>query len=112
MIIKFNFPDVSLLDFHKGKALMEIGYKRTLALIDSIKQRVPRTVPYEEVQARREAYRASLPPLIFHNIYINGVSESQKRYIEAQLRRDVNDDFTMEEFKRAYFKMLSYYKIK
>ena len=112
MIIKFNFPDVSLLDFHKGKALMEIGYKRTLALIDSIKQRVPRTVPYEEVQARREAYRASLPPLIFHNIYINGVSESQKRYIEAQLRRDVNDDFTMEEFKRAYFKMLSYSKIK
>ena len=76
------------------------------------KQRVPRTVPYEEVQARREAYRASLPPLIFHNIYINGVSESQKRYIEAQLRRDVNDDFTMEEFKRAYFKMLSYSKIK
>ncbi|MGN1364726.1 MAG: patatin-like phospholipase family protein, partial [Victivallis vadensis] len=112
MLIKFNFPDVSLLDFHKGKALMEIGYKRTLSLIDSIKQRVPRVVPFEEVQARRKAYRESLPPLIFHNIHITGVSEGQKRYIEAQLHRDINDDFTMEEFKRAYFKMLAYSKIK
>ena len=29
MMIKFSFPTVSLLDFQKGKELMDIGYKRT-----------------------------------------------------------------------------------
>lgn len=112
MTIAFKFPDVSLLDFQKGKELMDIGYKRTVQLIDSLKKRIPRTVSPQEVQARREAYRNSLPPLIFHNIYITGVSDAQKKYIEAQLHRDVNQDFSMEEFKRAYFKMLTYSKIK
>lgn len=112
MFIQFNFPDVSLLDFQKGKELMKIGYQRTIEMIDSLKQRVPRTVPLSDVQARRVAYKEELPPLIFHNIYVTGVSESQKKYIEAQLHRDVNQDFSMEEFKRAYFKMLTYSKIK
>ena len=35
MMIRFSFPTVSLLDFQKGKELMDIGYKRTLSMIDS-----------------------------------------------------------------------------
>lgn len=112
MMVKFNFPDVSLLDFQKGQELMQIGYKRTLAMIDSIKGRIPRQVPLKEVTARRNAYKESLPPLIFRNIYVSGVSESQRKYIEAQLHRDINHEFSMEEFRRAYFKMLTSSKIK
>ena len=112
MMIQFNFPTVSLLDFPKGKELMDIGYKRTLALIDSIKARVPREVPYEEVQARRKAYKESLPPLVFGNIFVTGVSDAQRKYIDAQLHRDDNDELTFEEFKRAYFRILDYSKAK
>lgn len=112
MMVKFRFPDVSLLDFQKARDLMDIGYKQTLLMIDSIKQRVPRRVPLSEVNKRRAAYKESLPPLIFENIYVTGVSESQRKYIEAQLHRDINHEFSMEEFRRAYFKMLTYSKIK
>lgn len=112
MIARFVFTDVSLLDFPKAKAIMEVGYKRTLSMIDSIKQRVQREVPLEEVNRRRKAYKASLPPLIFKNIYVTGVSDAQKKYIESQLHRDINDEFSMEEFKRVYFKILTYSKIK
>ncbi|MEG1545005.1 MAG: patatin-like phospholipase family protein, partial [Tannerellaceae bacterium] len=112
MTLKFNFPDVSLLDFQKGKALMDIGYRRTMAMIDSIKGRVKSSVPLAEVTERRKTYKEGLPPLIFRNIYVTGVSESQRKYIEAQLHRDFNREFSMEEFKRAYFKMLTYSKIK
>jgi NTE family protein len=91
---------------------METGYRRTLELMDSIKARVPREAPLEEVTARRKAFRQSLPPLVFRDIYISGVSDAQKAYIEAQLHRDINGDFSMEAFKRAYFKMLTYSKIK
>lgn len=112
MMIRFKFPDVSLLDFQRGEELMKIGYQRTLSMIDSIKERVPRHVPLPDVTARRKAYKESLPPLIFRSIYVTGVSEAQRKYIEAQLHRDINQEFSMEEFKRAYFKMLTYSKIK
>ena len=112
MMIQLAFDDVSLLDFQRAQELMEIGYKRTLAMIDSIKMRVPREVSSSEINARRKAYKETLPPLKFKNIYITGVSESQRIYIEEELQRDINDEFSMEEFKRAYFKMLSDAKIK
>lgn len=112
LMIRFKFPTVSLLDFHKGKELMDIGYNQTMELIDSIKTRVPRIVSQEEVMERRKEYKESLPPLIFKNIYITGVTEEQQKYIEAQLHRDINQEFSMEEFKRAYFKMLTFSKIK
>lgn len=112
MIIRFNMPDVSLLDFQKANEIMEMGYKRTMSLIDSIKGRVHRKMPLDSLNLRRKQYKESLPPLVFKNIYITGVSESQQKYIESQLYRDINQEFSMEEFKRAYFKMLAYSKIK
>lgn len=112
MIIRFNMPDVSLLDFQKANEIMEMGYKRTMSLIDSIKGRVHRRMPLDSLNLRRKQYKESLPPLVFKNIYITGVSESQQKYIESQLHRDINQEFSMEEFKRAYFKMLAYSKIK
>lgn len=112
MMLKFKFPNVSLLDFQRARELMEIGYNRTMEVMDSIKARVPRRVSPEEVRMRREEYKESLPPLIFRSIYITGVNDAQKAYIEAQLHRDINGDFSMDEFRRAYFKMLTYSKIK
>ncbi|MDR1402565.1 MAG: patatin-like phospholipase family protein [Tannerellaceae bacterium] len=112
MMLKFSFPDVSLLDFPRAKELMDIGYKKTLEVMDSIKSRVPRRVTPQAIAERRKAYKESLPPLIFRNIHVAGVNEAQKAYIEAQLHRDIYGEFTMEEFRRAYFKMLTYSKIK
>ena len=112
IMLQFDFPDVSLLDFFRARELMEIGYNRTLTMIDSIKHRAAREVPLDELNARRETFKESLPPLKFKNVYISGVSEAQKKYIDLRLHRDVNDEFSMEEFKRFYFKMLSDSKIK
>ena len=88
MMLQFNFPDVSLLDFQRARELMDIGYKRTMAVMDSIKARVPRRVTPSELHKRRVAYKEGLPPLIFQNIYITGVNDAQRKYIESQL--DIN----------------------
>ena len=56
MMIKFSFPTVSLLDFQKGKELMDIGYKRTLSMIDSIANGSPKAqmrLPKEEKPIKR-----------------------------------------------------------
>jgi NTE family protein len=112
LMIKFDLPNVSLLDFQKSKELMETGYKGTLAMIDTIKKRMPREMPLANVHEQRKKYKDSLPPLKFKNIYISGVNDAQRKYIEDQLHRDIDDEFTIEEFKQAYFKMLTDSKIK
>ena len=112
MLIQMRFPDVTLLDFHKAKEVMQVGYERTMAVIESIKARAGREVPLDDVMARRKVYKESLPTLKFKNIYMSGVTDEQKQYITSHLTRDMDGDFTMEEFRRAYFRMLTYSKIK
>ncbi len=112
MLIEMRMPDVTLLDFYKAKEVMQRGYDRAMAVIDSIKARAGREVPLEEVMERRKAYKESLPPLKFKNIYVTGVTDEQRHFITAQLTRNIDGEFTMEEFRRAYFRMLTYSKIK
>jgi NTE family protein len=112
ILLSFDIPDVTLLDFPKAKELMELGYNRATAMMDSIKSKVKTEITPDSLARRRAQYRASLPPLIFRNIYISGnVSQAQKRYIET-LHRDVGELFTMNDFKNAYFKMLAHSKIR
>ena len=108
---RFRLEDVNLLDFHKGKELFDIGYERGLLAVDSIKQRVFRNITESELKSKREAFKRELPPLLFKNIYISGVTESQALYVESQFRHDRRGYFSMEDFKDAYFKLLSDSKI-
>ena len=112
MLIQMRLPEVFLLDFYKAKEVMQIGYERTMAVMDSIKARVGREVPLEDVMQRRKAYKESLPPLKFHSINVTGVTEEQRNYITSQFTHDMDGDFSMESFRRAYFRMLTYSKIK
>jgi NTE family protein len=112
MLVQMRLPDVFLLDFYKARETMQVGYDRTIAVIDSIKMRVSREAPLSEVMKRRKAFKESLPPLKFSNIYITGVNEAQRVYIISQLKQNVGDEFTMDDFRKAYFNMLTYSKIK
>ena len=112
MIMKFQLDDVNLLDFDKSNALFELGYKTALEMVDSIKSRTTRRVSLEEVTQRRQEFKQKLPPLIFHQIHITGINNQQKKYVEGQIHRHENDKFTYEDFKIAYFRLLSNAKIK
>jgi NTE family protein len=112
LMIRFDLPNISLFDFQRSEELMKTGYNGTLAMIDTIKKRVTREMPPDQLNERRKRYRESLPPLKFKNIYISGVNEAQRKYIEDQLPRDIDNEFTIEEFRQAYFKILTDSKIK
>ncbi|GHT13205.1 patatin [Bacteroidia bacterium] len=112
VMMKFILEDVGLLDFNKAKTLFDLGYKAGHEMVDSIKSRTTRRVPLQEVMERREKYHAKLPPLVFRHIYISGVNDEQKKYIENQIHKDYEDKFTMEDFRKTYFRLLSNSKIK
>jgi len=111
VMLNFTLDDVGLLDFNKSKALYDMGYRATLELMDSIKGRVKRRVTLDELTAKRNVYKHSLPELIFQNIYITGINDVQKEYIEKQIHNDYQARFTMEDFRKTYFRLLSNPKI-
>jgi NTE family protein len=80
--------------------------------MDMIKAKIKRRVPLAEIETKRIEYKASLPKLVFRNVYITGASEDQKLYIENQMRRDNDEEFTFRDFKRTYFRLLTNSKIK
>ena len=112
IFFRFTFDDVSLLDFYRAQELYDIGYKRGLEMVDSIKLRVKRTVSAEELAEKREEFRKQMPELVFQNVIILGAMKEQRTYIESQLKSKGQETFNMEDFKKAYFKLLADTKIK
>ncbi|KAA6317067.1 putative NTE family protein, partial [termite gut metagenome] len=55
----------------------------------------------------RIAYRNTLPELRFKHIYIQGANPYQQEYIRKEFRRGANDEFTYEDLKWGYFRLLS-----
>lgn len=107
ILLTFQYDDVNLLDFDRMQELHDIGYNKTMEMMDSIKSRIPRRVTADNVRLRRLVYRSTYPDLRFKNIFITGANLQQQEYIKREFRRDDDDIFTYEEFKRGYFRLLS-----
>lgn len=107
IIMTFKYDDVSLLDFDCLQELHDIGYNRTISLMDSIKGRIHRRVSAENVRLRRLVYRSNLPQFRFRDIYIEGANPQQQAYIKKEFHDEDHEVFTYEDLKRGYFRLLS-----
>ena len=107
ILMTFKYDDVSLLDFNRLKELHDIGYQRTMSLMDSIKGRIHRRCNRENVRLRRMVYRSNLPQLQFRAIEIEGANAKQQAYIRKEFHDSDDAPFTYEELKRGYFRLLA-----
>lgn len=107
ILMKFKYDDVNLLDFDRMKELHDIGYNRTMSLMDSIKSRIHRRVSSDNVRLRRLVFKSNMPELRFKNIYIEGANSQQQEYIKKEFHGDDDKIFSYEDVKRAYFRLLS-----
>ena len=107
IIMTFKYDDVSLLDFDRLQELHDIGYNRTISLMDSIKSRIHRRGSAENVRLRRLVYRSNLPQFRFRDIYIEGANPQQQAYIKKEFHDEDHEVFTYEDLKRGYFRLLS-----
>lgn len=107
IVMTFKYNDVNLLDFDRLKELHDIGYNRTMSLMDSIKGRIQRRESTENVRMRRMLYRSRLPQLRFRDIYIEGANAQQQSYIKKEFHGDDHEVFTYEDLKRGYFRLLA-----
>ena len=107
ILMTFRYNDVNLLDFNRLEELHDIGYKRTLSLMDSIKARIHRRVNPEDIQLRRKIYKRNLPEFIFRDILIEGANPQQQAYIRKEFNGEDGRTFTYEDLKRGYFRLLA-----
>ncbi len=76
--------DAGMLEFEKAEQIIRQGYDDTMARMEEILAAVGRhRVTPGQIAARREAYRAALPPLRTGEVDVAGVTDAQLRYAEA-----------------------------
>ncbi len=118
----FSLPDTALLiepavrsfgvyDFELVDTLVQLGYEATIAKMDYIRKKVTRRQSEDQIQKLRQQFKKRLPPLVFNEVYISGVNERQKHYIERMIKAN-QDTFSYELFSREYFRLLSDNKIR
>lgn len=52
-------------------------------------------------------YRSNYPELRFKNIIIDGANPQQQAYIKKEFHSSDNKEFTYEDLKEGYFRLLS-----
>ena len=107
ILMTFKYNDVNLMDFQRMDELVKIGYDRAMGLMDSIKSRVHRRVNMDNIRLRRLVYKSNYPELRFKNIYIDGANSHQQVYIKKEFHTSDDKEFTYEDLKRGYFRLLS-----
>jgi len=107
ILMETKLKDVGLLDFKKIDDIMMRGAQTVYPMIDSIKSRIKRRVSVEEVTRRREAFNAQKPALLFQNIQVEGISDAQQRRFIINSIKHRQNIFTIENFKKEYFKLVS-----
>ena len=104
--VEFDLRSVGLLDFHLINEVSALGYRNTMLLMDSIKSRTTARRDSSVVQMGRREFKKHIPQLHFSDIEVNGVNQAQQRYIKKELNATGND-FSFQDFKYGYFKLLS-----
>ena len=107
IVINMKLDEISLLQFDKLNTLSALGYTNTIAVIDSIKQRVHRRIGATELKEKRKQFKAKMPPIRFRKIEISGIPSEEQKYIKSEFHKKEKDIFTYEECKKAYFRLLS-----
>lgn len=107
IVVNMKLDEISLLEFDKLNTLSALGYSKTNAIIDSIKQRVQRRTSATELKEKREKFKSKMPKMRFKRIEITGIPEDQQKYIKREFHSNDNEIFSYEECKKAYFRLLS-----
>lgn len=110
-VFKFNLEQYSLFNFSPVDKLVKTGYDSAMARMPELKSRIARQTDSAALAEKRQAFREKIPELIFQNIIITGVDSLQKTYIERLIHHK-NDVFTLSEFRKKYFMILSEPKIR
>jgi NTE family protein len=112
IIIEPQLNDIGLFDFTQSKYVIDEGYNETIKRMPEIKAAISRRVSVEERSIKRNEFLKKKDALVFDNIYINGLSRYEALYVERSLRKNKNENISVTELRKRYFKLVADDKIK
>jgi len=112
IIIEPQLNSIGLFDFSQSRYVIDEGYKETIKRMPEIKAAIERRVSVEERTIRRNEFLKKKEPLVFDNIYINGLSRYEALYIERSLKKKKNENISISDLHKRYFKLVADDKIK
>ncbi|MDE6508138.1 MAG: patatin-like phospholipase family protein [Alistipes sp.] len=80
--------EAGMLDFDQADAIMDAGYADAMAAMPQITERIGTRRTPEEYAARREAFRARCPALVFDDYRFDGLTPAQRAYIRDIVKAD------------------------
>lgn len=111
-IIVHRDVQTGTLSFDHAAEIIASGYADALEQMPQIKQAVGVRRPRAEVEARRAAFRAKAPELMFGSCGVTGLTPEQAEYVEHRLRprrrRGTTDSLmSFDELHRNYIALLA-----
>lgn len=102
--LHLDLHEFSLLDFARAPAIYEIGYRRGLEMVDSIKSRVHSRRASKEVARRRAEFKDGFVPLQFSGVECTGGTPTQNEYIESLFP---SHTFSLEQCRDGFYRAIS-----
>lgn len=102
--IHIDLHEYSLLDFVKAKSIYDIGYRRGLEMVDSIKARVGARRAPDEVADRRREFKRGFAPLQFVDVVCTGGSPAQNDYLRSLFP---TRPFSLDDARDGFYKAIS-----
>lgn len=106
--IRIDLDRFGLLDFGKYQEIYEVGYRRGLEMMDSIRAMIKSRTPGAEVSKRREAFKRATPEMKISKVTVTGGTPSENAYLESLFAmRKGERTMTFDQARNAYYRAIS-----
>lgn len=105
--IQPNLSDYSTTNFKPVAELIKQGYDATLLEIPKILEAISNRVNINDLEKRREEFKAKLSKLEFSQIIASGVTENQEKYVEQIIQNAIEDSSNLQQVKIGYYKLVA-----
>lgn len=105
--VRINVSEFSLLDWGKAKELYDIGYKKTMSMMDSIKARVTSRETAQSRTLRRRVFKSKSPYVRFDSVHVVGGTRAQNEYLSHLFKPEKVDTFGIHSAQMSYYRALS-----
>ncbi|HKK10341.1 MAG TPA: patatin-like phospholipase family protein [Bacteroidales bacterium] len=107
ILVDPDIPPTNITDFSSTNKFIDKGYQSTLLMIDSIRLKVKRNVPQDELIKKRDVFNKKKVPLRIGEVIPKGINNSEKKFIINALRHRVLPGSSIDLFKEEYFKLVA-----
>ena len=108
MKLHIDLRQFGLLDFPKAREIYRIGYDRAMAVMDSLKIRIPGRTSPEVRRLRRAAFRARMPYIRIDRVEVTGGTPRQNDYLRYLFHpRRGCDTIGVGRARDAYYRAIS-----